>query len=189
MFEEVVRRREELKAQLISVSQYVLVLERQLILGLEPDVSGQVWLLLSMSKADQARLSADYNMTLKKDMQLFTTRGPEYKAIWPTNNYNSTCDNRLRLTPGAPHSSGALYHKTEVYVRDGFNTTFHFQISSRNQACVSKLEAHATAQKGTVFTQHYNFATKVAATASRLSYTTLGWMLEGGPGADSATLE
>ena len=160
VFEEVVRRREELKAQLTSVSQRVLVLEQQLILGLEPDVSGQIWLLLSMSKADQARLSADYNMTLQKDMQLFTTRGPEYKAIWPTNNYNSTCDNRLRLTPGAPHSSGALYHKTKVYVRDGFNTTFHFQVSGRNQACVSKLEAHATAQKGTVFTQHYNLCSE-----------------------------
>ena len=182
VFEEVVRRREELKAQLTSVSKRVLVLEQQLVLGLEPDVSGQVWLLLSMSKADQARLSADYNTTLKKDLELFTTRGPEYKAIWPTNNYNSTCDNRLRLTPGAPHSSGALYHRTKVYVRDGFNTSFSFQVSARNQACVSKLEAHATAQKGTVFTQHYNLCSEGGSDGFAFVIQNAGLTATGGEG-------
>ncbi|KAJ1491439.1 concanavalin A-like lectin/glucanase domain-containing protein [Baffinella frigidus] len=152
VFEEVVRRRDELRLMLITALE---ALKKSRILieqGLEPDPNGQVWLIIAMQQAEVTRIEMLYNETLGRDVKLFKEHRNEYLAIFPNSDYEKQCDDRLRLTPAAPTRRGAVWYEDQQFVTSGFTTTFKFQLSARNRFCRQKVEARSDQMKGTALT-------------------------------------
>jgi hypothetical protein len=180
VFEEVVRRRNELRAELVDAIEKLRVSRASLHLGLEPDANGQVWLIIAMQQTEVTRLEKLYNQTLEHDRKLFLEHRKEYVAIHPKNDHGSACDNRMRLTPAAPTRRGSIWYKTPQKVTHGFMTTFKFQLSARNRFCKNLVEAHADQMKGVALTVHYDECLRAAWNASEWSQRVLG--LGGGDG-------
>jgi len=106
VFEEVVRRRDELHLMLVAAIDALRESREQIEVGLEPDANGQVWLMIAMRQAEVSRIEALYNETLARDVKLFREHRNEYLAIFPNSHYEKKCDDRLRLTPAAPTRRG-----------------------------------------------------------------------------------
>lgn len=156
VFEEVVRRRDELRQALLDAIEKLRISREEIERGLEPDSEGQLWLIITMQTAEANRIRDLYNVTLARDAKLFQEHAREYQAIFPRNDHQSACDNRIRLTPAAPARRGSIWYKTMQTVTHGFETTFRFQLSARNRFCRQKVQAHADQMKGVALTYHYD---------------------------------
>ena len=133
VFEEVVRRRDELRRDLVRAIDKLKESRAGLDVGLEPDANGQIWLIIAMHQTEVTRLEKLYNETLQRDRNLYLEHTREYVAILPHNDHGSACDNRLRLTPAAPTRRGSVWYKKPQRVTHGFTTTFRFQLTARNR--------------------------------------------------------
>uniref|UniRef100_A0A7S1MTS5 Legume lectin domain-containing protein n=1 Tax=Hemiselmis andersenii TaxID=464988 RepID=A0A7S1MTS5_HEMAN len=156
VFEEVVRRRNELRADLLVALDVLAQSKIDIQKGLEPDAEGQIWLIIAMQQAKVDNLRMLYNLTLGRDLKLYNEHRGEYLAIFPYNDYERLCDNRMRLTPAAPTRRGSVWFTRMQEVTYGFTTSFKFQLSARNRFCRQKVEAHSDQQKGRGLTVHYD---------------------------------
>jgi len=180
VFEEVVRRRDELRMMLVGAIDKLRTSRAALDVGLEPDPNGQVWLMLAMQQAEVTKIQKLYNETLERDRNLYLEHTREYVAVHPKNDHASICDNRVRLTPAAPTRRGSIWYKTPQKVTHGFTTTFRFQLSSRNRFCKNLVEAHTDQMKGVALTVHYDDCLRAVWNSSEWSQRVLG--LGGGDG-------
>lgn len=62
VFEEVVRRRNELRMDLEAAIKVLKVSKLSISRGLEPDNKGQIWLIIAMQQATVDRLRQLYNL-------------------------------------------------------------------------------------------------------------------------------
>lgn len=180
VFEEVVRRRDELRMMLVAAIERLRASREGLEVGLEPDADGQVWLMIAMYQAEVTKLEILYNETLERDRNLYLEHTREYVAVHPHNDHGSACDNRVRLTPAAPTRRGSIWYKTPQKVTHGFTTSFRFQLSARNRLCKNLVEAHADQMKGVALTVHYDECLRAVWNSSEWSQRVLG--LGGGDG-------
>ena len=180
VFEEVVRRRDELRAMLVTAIEKLRDSRKALDVGLEPDANGQVWLIIAMHQAEVTKLEKLYNETLERDRKLYLEHTAEYVAVFPHNDYGSACDNRIRLTPAAPTRRGSIWYRTPQTVTHGFTTSFRFQLSARNRLCKRLVEAHADQMKGVALTVHYDECLRAVWNSTEWSQRVLG--LGGGDG-------
>lgn len=180
VFEEVVRRRDELRMMLVAAIDKLRVSRESLLVGLEPDANGQVWLIIAMQQAEVTKLEKLYNETLQRDRNLFIEHEAEYVAVHPHNDHGSACDNRVRLTPAAPTRRGSIWYKTPQKVTHGFTTKFKFQLSARNRFCKNLVEAHSDQMKGVALTVHYDECLRAVWNSTEWSQRVLG--LGGGDG-------
>mmetsp|Transcript_71847 Transcript_71847/g.191760 ORF Transcript_71847/g.191760 Transcript_71847/m.191760 type:complete len:440 (-) Transcript_71847:980-2299(-) len=151
IFEETVRRRDELRARLLASQSDLASAQLSLSHGLEPDSHGQRWLIVATLQAQTDELARLYNETMARDAALRAEHATEFAAIMPRE--MATCDNRLRLTPSAPGRAGAAWHATAQRVEDGFQATFLLQVSARNRLCRSKVELQRGQMGGRVMTE------------------------------------
>lgn len=180
VFEEVVRRRDELHMMLVSAIDKLRASRASLDVGLEPDANGQVWLIIAMRQAEVTKLEKLYNETLERDRNLYLDHTQEYVAVHPHNDHGSACDNRVRLTPAAPTRRGSIWYTTPQKVTHGFTTRFKFQLSARNRFCKNLVEAHADQMKGVALTVHYDECLRAVWNSTEWSQRVLG--LGGGDG-------
>eukprot|EP00960_Hanusia_phi_P009121 263214-Hanusia_phi.AAC.8 len=179
-FEEVVRRRNELQQMLQGALQKLALSRANLTKGLESETEGQLWLVIAMYQAEVTRISNLYNVTLERDLKLYREHTKEYQAIHPHNDYNSSCDNRMRLTPAAPSRKGSIWYKTPQNVTNGFITSFKFQLTARNRFCKQVVDAHADQMKGTALTFELDECLKMEWNSSEWNQRVFG--LGGGDG-------
>jgi len=180
VFEEVVRRRDELRAMLVTAIEKLRDSRKALDVGLEPDANGQVWLIIAMHQAEVTKLEKLYNETLERDRKLYLEHTAEYVTVFPHNDHGSACDNRIRLTPAAPTRRGSIWYRTPQKVTHGFTTSFRFQLSARNRLCKRLVEAHADQMKGVALTVHYDECLRAVWNSTEWSQRVLG--LGGGDG-------
>mmetsp|Transcript_27793 Transcript_27793/g.90416 ORF Transcript_27793/g.90416 Transcript_27793/m.90416 type:complete len:554 (-) Transcript_27793:1828-3489(-) len=179
-FEEVVRRRDELRYMLNTALTKLQQSRENLTMGLESETEGQIWLVIAMYQAEVTRISNLYNLTLERDEKLFKEHTKEYQAIHPHNDYNSSCDNRMRLTPAAPSRKGSIWYQTPQNVTNGFITSFKFQLTARNRFCRQVVDAHADQMKGTALTFELDQCLRMEWNASEWNQRVYG--LGGGDG-------